>query len=188
MLAADQLPRRKNSLRSVDAAASNVSLSTRPRTTKHRSRSRSAAPDTRRTPSNTEDVNVLMSDENFASFSSLQSLSAGHSPLNSPDFNLPQNVRPSSPFLFSTPIQRRPSSAEPTVFQPEPQHSRGRHQTPGPSKVSIRCHMIWAPFPLRFPSQPTCACRFRCRGVLVAFPVVLWGLFPQTLPEVLPLQ
>ena len=83
-----------------------------------------------------DDVNGLLSDELFASYSTLKSRSAGHSPLNSPDFNLPPHSQPSSPFLFSTPAQRRPSSAEPTVPQPELPHLRGRHQIPGPSKVS----------------------------------------------------
>lgn len=82
------------------------------------------------------DASGPLSDELFASHSTLKSRSAGHSPLNSPDFNLPPHSQPSSPLLFSTPGQRRPSSAEPTVPQPEPPHLRGRHQIPGPSKVS----------------------------------------------------
>lgn len=135
MLPADHPPQRADSLRSVDSAASNASLSRKPRTTKLRSRSRSAAPDTRRSPSVADDANGSFSDELFASYSSLQSRSTGHSPLNSPDFNLPPNAQPSSPFHFST--QRRPSSAEPTVPQLEQPHPRGRHQVPGPSKVSM---------------------------------------------------
>jgi len=137
MLAADQPPQRADSLSSVDSAASNASLSRKPRTTKLRSRSRSAAPDTRRSLSIYDDANGSMSDELFASYSSLKSRSAGHSPLNSPDFNPPSNAQPPSPFLFSSVIQRRPSSADPTAFQPEPPHPRGRHQIPGPSKVSM---------------------------------------------------
>ena len=136
MLAADQPPQRANSLSSVESAASNASLSRKPRTAKHRSRSRSAAADTRRSPSISDDANGPLSDELFASYSTLKSRSAGHSPLNSPDFNLPPHAQPSSPFLFSTPAQRRPSSAEPTIPQPEPLYPRGRHQIPGPSKVS----------------------------------------------------
>ena len=87
------------------------------------------------------DASGPLSDELFASHSTLKSRSAGHSPLNSPDFNLPPHSQPSSPLLFSTPGQRRPSSAEPTVPQPEPPHLRGRHQIPGPSKVST----TWIP-------------------------------------------
>ena len=147
MLAADQPPQRADSLRSVESTSSNASLSRKPRTTKHRPRSRSAAPDTRGAASSAVDAGGSMSDELFASHSSLKSRSAGHSPLNSPDFNLPPNVQPSSPFLFSTPTQRRPSSAEPTVSQLEQQHPRGRHQMPGPSKVSI----MPVPYALRAP-------------------------------------
>ena len=137
MLAADPPLQRTDSLRSVDSAASNASLSRRARTTKLRSRSRSAATDTRRSPSVADDANGSLSDELFASYSSLKSRSAGHSPLNSPGFNLTQSAQSDSPFLFFTPAQRRPSSAEPTVPQPELQHIRGRHQMSGPSKVSI---------------------------------------------------
>ena len=137
MLAADQLPKRADSLSSVDSVASNASLSRKPRTTKLRSRSRSAAPDTRRRPSVADDANGSLSDGLFASFSSLNSRSAGHSPLNSPGFDSQPNTQSSSPFLFSTLTQRRPSSAEPPVSQPELQHFRGRHQMPGPSKVSM---------------------------------------------------
>ena len=135
MLLADQPLQRADSLRSVESTSSNASLSRKPRTGKLRSRSRSAATDTRRGPSSADDVNGSMSDELFASYPSLKSRSAGHSPLNSPDFNLPPDVQPSTPFLFSTPGQRRPSSAEPPVTQLELQHPRGRHQMPGPSKV-----------------------------------------------------
>ena len=187
MLAADQPLQRADSLRSVDSAASNTSLSRKPRTTKLRSRSRSAAADTRRSLSISGDVNGSMSDELHASYSALQSRSAGHSPLNSPDFNLPSDTQPSAPFLFSTPLQRRPSSAEPAVPQPEPLYLRGRDQIPGPSKVSTGQipHALRA-F-LSFP-QPTCPCRFRCRGVREAYPVVLWVPFPPTLREVPPPQ
>jgi len=189
MLAADQPPQRTDSLSSVDSVASNASLSRKPRTTKLRSRSRSAAPDTRRSLSIYDDANGLMSDELFASFSSLKSRSAGHTPLNSPDFN-PPSVQPSSPFLFSSAIQRRPSSAEPTVSQPEPPHPRGRHQIPGPSKVSTNPDATcFARFSfLRLFPQPTRPCRFRRRGVRAAFPVVPWVRFPPTHQEVLPRQ
>lgn len=136
MLTADQPPERADSLRSVGSTASSVSLSRKPRTTKLRSRSRSAAPDTRKSLSISEDANGSFSDGLFASYSALKSRSAGHSPLNSPDFNLPPH--PQTPIsLFPIPLQRRPSSAEPTVPQPELPHLRGRHQIPGPSKVSI---------------------------------------------------
>lgn len=135
MLAADQPPQRADSLRSVESTASNASLSRKPRTTKLRARSRSAAPDTRRSSSVADDANGSLSDELFASYSSLKSRSAGHSPPNSPGFNSPPNAHSPSPFRFPTPIQRRPSSAEPTV--PQLQYPRGRHQLPGPSKVSI---------------------------------------------------
>ena len=134
MLAADQVPQRRDSLRSVESTASNASLSRKPRTSKLRPRSRSVATDTRRSTSISEDAHDLLSGELFASYSALKSRSAGHSPLNSPDFNLPPRPQP-PPFLFSTPIQRRPSSAEP-FSQPELSHLRGRHQIPGPSKVS----------------------------------------------------
>ena len=136
MLAADQPPQRADSLRSVDSAASSASLSRKPRTTKQRSRSRSAAADTRRSLSIPGDANDSMSDELFASYSSLKSRSAGHSPLNSPDFNPPPNAQFSSSFPFLDSAQPRPSSAEPTVSQPKLPHLRGRHQIPGPSKVS----------------------------------------------------
>ena len=136
MLVAGQPLQRADSLRSVESASSNASLSRKPRTEKLRSRSRSAAPDTRRSPSSADDVNGSMSDELFASYSSLKFRSAGHSPLNSPGFNLPPNVQSPSAFFFSTPTQRRPSSAEPRP-QLDLQHPRGRHQMPGPSKVSI---------------------------------------------------
>lgn len=136
MLAADQPPQRSDSPRSIESAASNVSLTRKPRTSNLRSRSRSDVPDTRRSLSISDDANGSLSDELFASHSTLKSRSAGHSPLNSPDFNIPPNAQPSSPFLFSIPAQRRPSSAEPGGPQPEPPHPRGRHQMPGPSKVS----------------------------------------------------
>jgi len=145
MLAADQPLHRADSLRSVNSAASSVSLSRKPRTTGRRSRSRSAAPETRRSPSISEGVNGSLSDELFASYSTLKSRSAGHSPLHSPGFNLPPYTQPSSPFLFSTPAQRRPSSADPTIPQPEPPYFRGRHQISGPSKVST----TWIPHALR---------------------------------------
>ena len=145
MLAADQLPQRADSIRSVESAASNASLSRKPRTTKLRSRSRSAAPDTRRCPSAPDDANGSLSDDLFTPYSSLKSRSAGHSPPNSPGFSLPPNAQSSTPFSFPTPVQRRPSSAEPTVSQPEPQYPRGRHQIPGPSKVS----MTQIPYALR---------------------------------------
>ena len=136
MLAADQPPQRADSIRSVDSAASNASLSRKPRTTKLRSRSRSDAADTRRRPSFSDDTHGSLSDELYASYSTLKSLSAGHTPLNSPDFNPPPNAQPPLPFLFPHPAQRRPSSTEPTLHQPEQPHLRGRHQLPGPSKVS----------------------------------------------------
>lgn len=133
MLAADPPPQRADSFSSVESAVSNPSLSEQPRTTKLRSRSRSVAPDTRRNLSTADDANGSMSDELFASYSSR---SAGHSPVNSPGWNSSPHTQSSSPFPFSTPTHRRPSSAEPTVPQLDPQPLRGRHQIPGPSKVS----------------------------------------------------
>ena len=183
MLAADQPPKRTDSIRSVDSAASNASLSRKPRTTKLRSRSRSAAADTRRRPSISDDTNGSLSDELYASYSSLKSLSAGNSPLNSPDFSPPPNAQPPFPFLFPNPAQRRPSSTEPTLPQPQPPHPRGRHQLAGPSKVSTTCSARLS-F-LCFDSQPTCVCRFRQRDDRGASPVVPWVRFPPTLQEVL---
>ena len=117
------------------------------------------------------DVNGLMSDELRTSYSTLQSSSAGHSLLNSPSFNLLSNMQPSALFLFSTPVQRHPSSVEPTVPQPEPLYLRGRDQIPGPSKVSTD-QMPHALRAFLSSPQPTCPCRFRCRGVRAVYPFV----------------
>ena len=161
MFTADQPLQCADSLHSVGSAASNTSLSRKPRTTQLRSHSCSATADTRRSLSILGDVNTLMSNELHASCSTLQSSSAGHSLLNSPNFNLLSNMQPSAPFLFATPVQQRPSSVEPTVPQPEPLYLHGRDQIPGPSKVSTD-QMLHALCTFLSSSQPTCPCRFRC--------------------------
>ena len=58
-----------------------------------------------RSPSISGDASGPLSDELFTLYSALKFRSAGHSPLNSSDFNLPLHSQPSSPFLFSVPCR-----------------------------------------------------------------------------------